>query len=402
MFWGLRMRRTRVLWEAYVTRFEDALERYRRGRLTAEEAGELLGLSGRHFRRQCVRYAEEGPEGLRDRRLGRVSSRRAPESELERMRRLYREEYADFTVKHFHEMLRARHGYRLGYTVTRLALQAAGLVKAAPRRGKHRKKRVRRPLPGMLLFQDGSQHRWIPALGHDLDLIVTLDDATGCITSALLVEEEGTQSSFAGLIETIAAHGLFGALYTDRGSHYFHTPEAGGKVDKTRPTQVGRALAQLGIRHIPSYSPEARGRMERAFGTLQQRLPPELRQAGVTTMAAANRYLREQFVPAYNARFGKPPAEEGTAFVPYAGPPLRDVLCVQEDRQVGRDNCISWAGRSLQIPAQRHRHHYVRAMVRVHQYPDATLAIFDGPRCLARYAADGTALAEAEAADAAA
>ena len=231
---------------------------------------------------------------------------------------------------------------------------------------------------------------------------MTLDDATGCITSALLVEEEGTQSSFAGLIETIAAHGLFGALYTDRGSHYFHTPEAGGKVDKTRPTQVGRALAQLGIRHIPSYSPEARGRMERAFGTLQQRLPPELRQAGVTTMAAANRYLREQFVPAYNARFGKPPAEEGTAFVPYAGPPLRDVLCVQEDRQVGRDNCISWAGRSLQIPAQRHRHHYVRAMVRVHQYPDATLAIFDGPRCLARYAADGTALAEAEAADAAA
>jgi hypothetical protein len=383
------MRRTRVLWEAYVTRFEDALERYKRGRLTAEEAGELLGLSGRHFRRQCARYAAEGEEGLRDKRLGRASPRRAPEDELARMRRLYRGEYAGFTVKHFHEELRARHGYKLGYTVTRLALQSAGLVKPAPRRGKHRKKRPRRPLPGMLLFQDGSQHRWIGALGHDLDLIVTLDDATGCIYSAFLVEREGTMSSFVGLRETIAAHGLFGALYTDRGSHYFHTPAAGGKVDKGHPTQVGRALAQLGIRHIPSYSPEARGRMERVFGTLQRRLPPELRRAGVRTMAAANRHLRESFVPAYNARFGKPAAAEGTAFVAYAGVPLRDVLCVQEDRQVGRDNCVSWAGTSLQIPAQRHRHHYVRATVRVHEYPDGTLAIFDGPRCLARYDASG-------------
>lgn len=395
------MRRARVLWEAYVTRFEAALERYRLHRLSADEAGEMLGISGRQFRRLRCRYEEEGADGLRDRRLGRVSPRRVPESELERMRRLYREDYADFTVKHFHEALRDRHGYRLGYTVTRLALQAAGLVKAAPRRGKHRKKRVRRPLPGMLLFQDGSQHRWVGALGHDLDLVVTLDDATGVIYSALLVDEEGTRSSFAGLFETIAAHGLFGALYTDRGSHYFHTPEAGGKVDKTRLTQVGRALAQLGIRHIPSYSPQARGRMERAFGTLQQRLPPELRRAGVTTMAAANAYLRECFVPAYNARFGKPAAEEGTAFVAYAGERLRDVLCVQEDRQVGRDNCVSWLGRSLQIPAQRHRHHYVRATVRVHEYPDATLAIFDGPRCLARYAADGTPLDEAGVAHAA-
>ena len=398
------MRRARVLWEAYVTRFEDALERYQRGRLTAEEEGELLGLSGRHFRRQCARYAAEGEAGLRDRRLGRTSPRRAPESELERMRRLYREEYADFTVEHFHEELRARHGYRLGYTVTRLAPQSAGLVRPAPKRGKHRKKRPRRPLPGMLLFQDGSQHRWIPALGHDLDPIVTLDDATGCITSAFLVEEEGTMSSLLGLHATIAAHGLFSALYTDRGPHYFHTPEAGGKVDKRALTQVGRALQRLGIRHIPSYSPQARGRMERVFGTLQQRLPPELRRAGVGTMAAANAYLRESFVPAYNARFGKPAAEEGTAFVacPWGDAALRDVLSVQEDRQVGRDNCVSWAGRSLQIPPQRHRHHYVRARVRVHEYPDGTLAIFDGPRCLVRYDASGAMLEPAVARHAAA
>ncbi|HVZ06733.1 ISNCY family transposase [Rhodopila sp.] len=309
------MRRTRVLWEAYVTRFEDALDRYRKGRLTAEEAGELLGLSGRHFRRQCVRYEAEGPEGLRDRRLGKPSPKRAAESELDRMHRLYREEYADFTVKHFHEALHTRHNYTLGYTVTRLSLQAAGLVRPAPRRGQHRKKRPRRLLPGMLLFQDGSTHRWIAALERDFDLVVTLDDATGHICSAILVEQEGTMSSLLGLHETIMAYGLFSSFYTDRDSHYFHTPKAGGKVDKSRPTQVGRALAQLGIRHIPSYSPEARGRMERAFATLQKRLPPELRRAGVTNTVAANDYLRAAFVPDYNARFGKPAAEEGSAFV---------------------------------------------------------------------------------------
>jgi hypothetical protein len=377
-----------------VTRFEDALERHRQGRLSADEAGEALGMSGRQFRRLRVRFAAEGAEGLRDHRLGRVSSRRAPEAELDRMHRLYREEYADFTAKHFHEELRRRHNYTLGYTVTRLSLQAVGLVAKARSRGAHRRKRVRRPLPGMLLFQDGSTHRWIAALGHDIDLIVTLDDATSRIVSALFVAQEGTMSSFQGLAETIAANGLFGAFYTDRGSHYFLTPKLGAKVDKTRPTQVGRALAQLGIRHIPSYSPEARGRMERAFGTLQGRLPPALRLAGITEVAAANAYLREVYVPEHNARFGKPAAEPGTAFVPYAGPGLAEVLCVQEDRQVGRDNCVSWQGKSLQIPQQTHRHHYVRAIVRVHEYPDGRLALFDGPRCLARYGADG-ALAEA-------
>jgi hypothetical protein len=234
-----------------------------------------------------------------------------------------------------------------------------------------------------------STHRWIGALDHDLDLVVTLDDATGAIYSAILVEEEGTASSFLGLVETIAAHGLFRAFYTDRGSHYFHTPKAGGKVDKSKPTQVGRALAQLGITHIPSYSPEARGRMERVFGTLQSRLPPELRLAEIATVEAANRYLKEQFVPDYNARFAVPAAEEGSAFIPYAGRPLDDILCIQESRQVGRDNCVNWNRLALQIPPQRHRHHYVRATVRVHQYPDGRLAIFDGPSCLARFDPDG-------------
>jgi hypothetical protein len=383
------MRRTTVLWEVFVARFGEAFEQYKLRRLTGDEAGELLGMSGRNFRRLCVRYEEDGVAGLRDRRIGKVSPHRASERELARMQELYRERYGDFTVKHFHEQLVRRHGYRLSYTVTRLSLQTAGLVKKAKRRGAHRKKRARRPLPGMLVFQDGSTHRWIAALDRNLDLIVTLDDATGTIYSAILVDEEGTMSSFLGLSETIARHGLFGALYTDRGGHYFHTPKAATKVDKRQPTQVGRALAQLGITHIPSYSPEARGRIERVFGTLQNRLPPELRVAGIKTVAAANRYLTEHFVPDYNARFAVAAAEPGSAFVAYVGRPLADILCVQEDRQVGRDNCVAWRTLSLQIPPQAHRHHYVKATVRVHEYPDGGLAVFDGPRRLARYDRQG-------------
>ena len=383
------MRRHVVLWEAHVRRFLDALDRHKKGHLTAEEAGELLGLSGRHFRRQRVRYATEGIDGLRDKRLGRVSNRRVPESELDRMRHLYDEEYKDFTVKHFHEELRRHHNYTLGYTVTRLALQKSGDMKPAPGRGKHRKKRVRRPMVGMMLMQDGSTHRWIAALGHDIDLIVTMDDATGWIYSAFFVDQEGTMSSFRGLRETISAHGLFGSLYSDRGSHYFHTPVAGGPVDKKQLTQVGRALKQLGVRHIPSYTPQGRGRMERVFRTLQQRLPPLLRRTGILTKDAANIWLRETYVPEHNARFGKEAAEPGSAFVSCTGVVLAEVLCVQEDRQVANDNCVSWSGISLQIPEQRHRRHYVRATVCVHQYPDRRLAIFDGPRCLARYDANG-------------
>lgn len=392
------MRRASLLWEVYVLRFEEALERYRKRRLTADEAGELLGMSGRHFRRLIGRYEEDGRDGLRDRRVGKPSPRRAPAAELTRMQRLYQERYRAFTVKHFHEQLQKRHDYKLGYTVTRLALQAAGLVAKSKRGGAHRQKRERRPLPGMMLLQDGSSHHWIPALDRELDLVVTLDDATGEVYSAILVEEEGTASSFLGLAETIAGKGLFRALYTDRGSHYFHTPRAGGRVDKGRLTQVGRALKQLGITHIPSYSPEARGRIERVFGTLQMRLPAELGLAEIATVAAANRYLEEHFVPDYNARFAVPAAEPGSAFLAYAGPPLDEVLCIQQERQVGRDNCVRWNGLFLQIPPQPHRHHYVKATVRVHEYPDGRLAIFDGPACLGRFDRDGQPINAARAA----
>lgn len=371
-----------------MARLLEGLERYRAGRLSCVEAAEFLGISERHFRRLRDRYEAEGAEGVIDRRRGRASARRAPVDRIEFVVEQFRTRYWDFTVRHFHEALVAEHGFALGYTWTKSVLQSRGVVAIASKREAHRKKRPRRPLPGMMLFQDGSTHEWL-AGQPPLDLIVTMDDATSELSSIFLTEEEGTASSLRGLHEVIARKGLFSSLYTDRGSHYFYTPKAGGKVDRARPTQVGRALAELGIEHIASYSPQGRGRVERVFGTLQQRLPPLLRQAGLTSIEAANHYLAETYIAAHNARFAVAPAEPGSAFVPFAGP-LPDILCLKETRVVGRDNCVRYQGCVLQIPEQRHRRHFVKVTVRIHEYPDGTLAIFHGPRRLARYHADGT------------
>ena len=391
------MDRAKVLQGLRMMKFEAMAERWERGALSQAEAAEILGMSERNFRRWYGRWLEEGEAGLLDRRIGRPSPRRVPETAKAELCRLYRERYADHTVKHFHEQLVKRHHYRLGYTVTKLALHAAGLVKPAARRSAHRKKRPRRPLPGMLLFQDASTFAWLPGSDRQLDLVVTLDDATSAIYSAILVAQEGTRSSFMGLAETIAAQGLFCALYTDRGGHYFFTAAA-GKVDKSRLTQVGRALKQLGIEHIPSYSPEARGRMERVFRTLQDRLPKELRLAGLGTaphgadLAAVNRFLREVYVPQHNARFAVPAEQPGTAFVAVQPEQWQEVLCVQEERVVANDNTVRYEGRVLQIPESPLRRHFVRAAVRVHDYADGTLALFHGPRCIARYGRAGAPL----------
>jgi transposase len=373
-------------------RFEGLLERHERGELSQIEAAEMLGISERSFRRWRDRLRDEGPEGLRDRRLGKPSSRRAAEAEIARMLGLYRERYADHTVKHFHEQLAKRHDYKLGYTVTKVHLQRAGLVAPAARRSAHRKKRPRRPLAGMLLHQDASRFAWLPGDARQHDLVVTLDDATSAIYSAFLVEEEGTASSFLGLGQVIERHGLFCALYTDRGSHYFRTPEAGGKVDKGKPTQVGRALAQLGIEHIAAYSPEARGRSERAFRTLQDRLPKELRLAGIGSVGAANRWLAEVYIPEHNARFAVAPEQPGSAFVADRAGAWREILCIQDERRVGNDNTVKWRRLTLQLPPSRLRPHFVKATVRVHEYPDGTLAVFLGPHRLADYDASGTAI----------
>jgi transposase len=384
------MNRTALRQEIRKMRFLEVYERSRMRRLSYAEAAETLGVSERTFRRLRVRFEAEGEDGLLDRRLGKPSRRRIGEAEASRVSALYRERYSGWTVKHFHERARERHGLLASYGWTKSVLHAAGLVRPAVKRSAHRKKRPRRPLVGMMLHQDGSRHLWLPALGRQVDLIVTMDDATSDLYSTFLVEEESTASSLRGLGEVIARHGLFCALYTDRGSHYFHTPKAGGKVAKELPTQVGRALAQLGIRHIAAYSPEARGRSERMFGTLQDRLPKELADAGIDTIEAANRFIAESYVPAHNRRFAVAAAEPGTAFVPWTGGPLDEVLCHQEDRVVGNDNTVVFGKLRLQIAPSPLRHHFVRTGVQVRRYLDGTLALFFGPRCIGRFQPDGT------------
>ena len=381
------MTRANVLQEVRQMRFEELYTRRQRRELTMVEAAELLGVTERTFRRWSTRYETEGIEGLEDRRLGRASARAVPIDEALQMVQLYESRYTGWTVKHFHERWHAEHGGTRSSTWTKNRLQRAGPVARAPRRGAHRKKRPRKPMPGMMLHQDGSTHEWV--VGSQWDLIVTVDDATSEIYSAFFGEEEGTMSSFQGLGEVIEAKGLFSSLYTDRGSHYWYTEAAGGRGDKTRPTQVHRALQQLGITLIPAYSPEARGRSERVFRTLQDRLPKELALAGITTMAAANRYLTEQFVPAYHQRFAVPAAESGTALVPWIGTNLAEILCVQEERVVANDNTVRSQGRRLQIPPDPHRFHYVKVTVRIHAYPEGALAVLHGPRCVARYDATG-------------
>lgn len=390
------MRRTEVLQGLRMLKFVSILDRWEKSELSQLEAAEIMGVSERTFRRWTERYEELGEAGLQDRRLGHVSPRRVPEAEIAAVTGLYRERYYGFNVKHFHEKLRKHHGFSWGYTWTKTVLQTAGLVPKAPRRSAHRKKRPRRPLVGMMLHQDGSRHQWIPALDQEFDLIVTMDDATSAIYSAFLVEEEGTMSTLRGLAEVIERHGLPCSLYTDRGSHYFTTPKAGEPVDKDNPTQVGRALAQLGIEHIAAYSPEARGRSERAFGTLQDRLPKELALAGVDTVEAANRFIAESYIPQHNALFAIEAEQPGTAFVAVPVMAWIDLLCIREDRQVGNDNTVRFRGLVLQLPPVPWRHHFTKTKVRVHHYPDDTLAVFHGPRRIARYQPDGTLFEEAK------
>jgi transposase len=387
------MRRSEALQGVRVIKFRDILGRYEASEFNQIEAAELLGVSERTFRRWCQRFEHDGEAGLLDRRLGKASGKRVPADRADEVEALYRTRYSGFTARHFHEHLVRDHRFNWGYTWTKAFLQSKGLLEHAKRRGAHRRKRPRRPLPGMMLHQDGSRHGWLA--GHDaMDLIVTMDDATSEIYSAFLTPEEGTASTFRGLSEVFAGRGLALSLYTDRGSHYFVTPEADGPVDRKRLTQVGRALAQLGIDHIAAYSPQARGRSERVFQTLQDRLVKELALAGIATVAEANVFIRDVYLPAHNARFAVKAEQEGTAFVAVAGVDLSEILCIQEDRQVGNDNTVAFHRHRLQIPPSPLRAHFVKARVKVRQYPDGTHAIFYGPRCLGRYDAAGALIAD--------
>lgn len=382
-----------MLPEVRMARVLDAIRLHRLKVLSCLDAGELLGMSERHFRRLRDAFDADGEAGLVDRRRARASGRRAPLDEIEWVLKEFATRYFDFTARHFHEKVLGQpmaggEVFKRSYSWTKSVLQLRGLTTKAKKRGAHRRKRERRPLPGMMLFQDGSKHAWLPQ-GPELDLIATLDDATSTVTSIFLVEEEGTASSFRGLSETITRHGLFCSFYTDRGSHYFYTPKAGGEVDKKQLTQVGRALKQLHIDHIPSYSAQGRGRMERLWDTLQKRLPPLPRLNGITTIEAANAWLANVFLAQHNARFAIKAAEEGTAFIPFVGD-LANILCIEETRIAGLDNTVRYNNLTLQIPKSRDRPHFAKATIRVLEYWDGTIALFHGPRPLARFDALGS------------
>ena len=378
------MRRREAREAVRMARFLNLLSRWESAELNQAEAAALLGVSERTFRRWTRAYEEDGEAGLLDGRLGKASGKRVPTDRAEEVERLYRERYQGFTVKHFHEHLVRDHGFGWGYTWLKLHLQWSGVVPKAPRKGAHRRKRERRPLPGMMLHQDGSRHAWLEG-EPPLDLIVTMDDATGAIYSAFLVEEEGTASTFRALKRGfLAARPADEPLYGSRGALFSH-PKAGGEIDRG-PSDPGRPGARAARNRAYRRLFAAGERPLRAgVQTLQDRLPKELKLAGITDIEAANAFIREVYLPEHNARFAVEPAGEGSAFTPIPGVDLDEILCVEEERQVGNDNCVSYRTLKLQIPESPMRPHFVHARVKVHVYPDGSHAVFHGPRCIGRY-----------------
>lgn len=388
------MRQTELLQEIRKMRFEESFTSWTEGRITQDAAARMLGVCPRTFRRYVSRYYENGLDGLIDKRLSQVSSRKAPVDEVIALIDKYRKHHQGWSAKHFHSWY-TREGGTRSYSWVKNKLQEKGCIQKAPKRGAHRKRRERSAMPGMMLHQDGSTHQWVP--GKKWDLIVTMDDATSEHYSMFFVKEEGTHSSLRGVRDVISKHGLFCSFYSDRGSHYWTTPEAGGKVDKVNLTQFGKAMQRLGIEMIPAYSPEARGRSERAFSTHQNRLVKELAMHNITTMKAANRYLKQVYMPQFNQEFMQKPTVEKSAFIPWIGANLDDLLCEQCSRVVSRDNCVSFDGLALQIPADEYRCNYIKTKVRVHRYLDGSLAIFHGPRKLAEYTQKGLLLSQKKA-----
>jgi transposase len=388
------MRRySETAWERAM-KVQEVILRAMAKKITWWQAAEIIGISDRSMRRWKQRYEERGYDGLFDRRRGKPSPKRVSVKVVEEVLGLYREKYADLNVRHFHEKLQAVHRIQLGYTWVKLALQGAGLVKKGRKRGVHRKRRPRRPLPGMLLHLDGSRHRWFQD-DRWYDLIEVLDDATSETYYAQLVEAESTATVMAALKEVIEQKGRFCALYSDRASHFFVTPKGGGPVDPHRLTQVGRALKELGIQMIPAYSPQARGRGERRFGTWQGRLPQELRLAGITTREEANRFLRERYVPEMNRKFAVRAAEPGHAFVPVRGQDLDQIFSVQSERVVEKDNTVQVGERVWQIEQNRWRGTLAGCRVTICEHLDGRVSIVYGPHVVGRYTAQGVPLGPA-------
>jgi transposase len=369
-------------------KLQDVLLKAMARKITWWAAAEIIGVSDRTMRRWRERLETHGYSGLADRRKGRPSEKRVPLAQVETVLRLYQETYYDLNIRHFHEKLREEHDIQLSYTWVQKALQGAGLVAKRGRRGKHRRRREPRPLPGMLLHIDGSKHQWF-CDERWYDLIVILDDATRQIYYAQLVEEESTRTVMRALRSVIEARGLFCALYSDRGSHFFVTVKAGERVDRNRLTQVGRALKDLSVQMIPAYSPQARGRSERSFGTWQGRLPQELRLAGISTVEQANAFLNERYIAEFNDKFTVPAKEKGTAFRRTSRRDLNWVFTVQTERVVAKDNTVTIGDQSWQLEKSRFRHSLAGSTVTIHEHLDGSVSIRFGPHVVGRYAGAG-------------
>ena len=373
-------------------KIKEVITRAMSGQYTWMEAAEIIGITDRSMRRWRKRLSTGGYEELLDRRTRRPSRKRIEVAVVEKVLRLYREKYFDLNVKHFVEKLHGEEHITLSYTWVKTALQNAGLVQRHAKRGPHRRKRPRRPLTGMMLHVDGSRHRWIPGLDQYQDLVVIFDDATSAVYDVQLVDEESTETVMAALKRVVETRGLFCALYSDRGSHMAWTPKAGGPVDRQKPTQIARALRQLGIELILAYSPQARGRCERLFGTWQGRLPQEFRLRHITTVEAANAFLRQEWIGMHDSRFSVEAEHVGTAFLPYAGNDLEKIFSCQNERVIDNDNTVRFDRRCLQIPQQTFRFSMARCRVLVCEHLDHTISVHYGPHELGRYDASGQIL----------
>lgn len=373
-----------------MTRLE-VLGKAMEGAISWVEAAVVLGITARHLRRLRERHECFGPLGLQDGRQGLSRKARVPPEVVEEVLRLRRERYADFSVRHFHEHLVEKHQLSVSYTFVLELLQLRGLADKCSGQGRYLRKRERRPMRGMLLHLDASTHEWIAGLPPQ-DLMVMLDDADGRILFARFFPQEGTASTMAALLHVLERYGRFCQLYTDRGSHFCRTERAGERPSDEQHGQVSRVLGAVGIEHIQAMTPEARGRSERAFGTLQGRLPQELRLRGISSYADANRFLDAHFIDDFNRRFSVTPREPGSAFTGLAGIDLRLLVSTQHQRIVQKDNTVVFERLYLQLPASTDRISWARCPVLVHELVDDTLAVSFHGKVLARFDRQATLL----------
>lgn len=372
---------------------QEVIMRALSGAITWLQAADIVGLHPRSMRRWRARFEAGGPVALYDRRHQRPSRRQAPALEVQRILRLYRERFAGWNVRHFYRFARRDHAVTLSYSFVKLALQEAGLVRRARARGRHRRRREPRACFGELLHLDGSPHAWLRHCPAERPTLISVaDDATNRLLYAQLWASESTAAVVAALHAVCTTWGLPIALYTDRAGWAFYTPKAGGPIDRAHPTQVGRALAHLGIEHIGAYSPQARGRGERLNRTVQGRLVNELHRAGITTVAAANAYLTERFIADYNEEFAHPPADPTSAFVPLLGVDLDGILCESAERTVGQDNVVTLDAVALQLAKQPGRRTCAGLRVTVRRDVHGVVSVWHGPRCFGRYDGHGTPL----------